>query len=182
MDHPHPPDTDPAGASQPEMTPAVEQALARYVEIQEEMRVLQEEKNGLRDVLALHLAGVERCMWFPVVRGDRLRVRYTRETVVEYNAELLRRRLGDRYTQILAPDIKRIRRHLGDVAPVLAPVIETVGSVSREKVRAAIEQGVVQASEFAGAFEKQVKPRVAVTRLSPQSAGDSAPAEATPPW
>ncbi|MBM4034031.1 MAG: hypothetical protein FJ291_19945 [Planctomycetes bacterium] len=161
---------------QPPLTPEIERVLGRYLEIQQEAHRLEEEKDQLRDILAAHLADLRGLFWFPVVAGCPLRVRYSREVRVDYDAALLQKRLGERYVHVLKPDMAKLRKHLAEVEPRLAPVLSLIGSPSADRVRAAISKGLVAKEEFAGAFKKTLKCNIAVMRVR-----DQAPVEGAPP-
>ena len=152
------------------LTPELATTLRRYQEIQREELRLRDEKATLQDKLAAHMARVGQAYWFPDVDGVTLKVRYQEETLVEYDEPVLRQRLGDRFVPLLAPDPKKIRQALDKVAALLAPMIEQIGSLSPDKVRAAIAAGVVKKEEFQGAFKKTSKRRVAVSRARPEDA------------
>ncbi len=146
------------------LTPEVEQLLVRYLQIQEEVRRLEEEKGQLRDRLAGYLAEYQSPFWCPVVAGQPLRIRVRHEIDIEYNEELLRERLGDRYAQILRPDPAKIRRNLPAVETLLQPALALVGSPHRDSVRDAIERGAVPRDAFAGAFTKVSRTNITVMR------------------
>ena len=150
------------------VTPDIAKVLTRYLEIQQQDQELQAEKVRLQEALANYLAKQGDGTWFPVVAGTTLKVRYLRESVVEYDEEQLRTRLGDRFVHVLRPDPKKVRGHLAELEASLQPFLATIGSPDRDKVRAAIEQGLVRADEFAGAFRKSVKTRVAVAKAQPR--------------
>ena len=102
----------------------VQDALKRYVEIQEEVAKLETEKKRWRDVLVAHMQAT----------GQRL----------------------------------SIKTHLAEVTPLLAPLLQQVGSPSREKVKAAVESGVVERHAFDGAFTKTDSSVFSVGRTSIQ--------------
>ena len=151
-------------AAQPTLTPEVEKTLARYLEIQAEERRLRDEKRELQEALMAHLADLEGDYWNPVLAGETLVVHYTRSVEVDYDEELLRKRLGDRYRRILKPDLKKLKAHLDEVESCLEPVLDTIGSPHPDKVRSAVLGGVVSKEEFRGAFAKSEKRRLAVRR------------------
>jgi hypothetical protein len=91
-------------------------------------------------------------------------VRYRETLVIEYNESLLRERLGERYSTILAPDLRKIRLHLDRIESVFSPILDLVGTPAPERVRSAIETGAVNKDEFTGAFKKSVKSYVAVSK------------------
>ena len=159
----------------PDLTPETAAVLKRYLEIQAEMQRLQEEKAALQETLADVLARHGAAQWSPEVDGQKLKIRCTETPVVEYDERVLRQRLGERFSAILAPDIRKIRRCLGDLEPALAPYLARVGAPSPAKVRAALEGGLVTRDEFAGAFTKTVRRQVAVSRWreEPASGGQS---------
>lgn len=132
----------------------VQEALKRYVEIQEEVAKLETEKKRWRDVLVAHMQATGQSMWTPTLDNKQLTVRYYPKTTVKYDEVLLQQRLGDKYSQILEPDLAKIKAHLGEVAPLLAPLLPQVGSPTREKVKAVVESGVVDRHAFDGAFTK----------------------------
>ena len=151
-------------AAQPELTTEIEDTLKRYLAIQAEERRLREEKRSLQEALMAHLAGLEGDYWNPVLAGERLVVHYTRSVEIEYDEELLRKRLGDRYGRILKPDLKKLKAHLAEVESCLEPVLDAVGSPHPDRVRSAILSGLVSKEEFRGAFAKTEKRRLAVGR------------------
>lgn len=158
-------------ASQPPLTPEIERTLARYLAIQAEEWRLKDEKAQLRDALLAHLAGMQDRFWFPVVGGQKLMITPRRRTAIEYDEALLRRRLGDRYPRILKPDPKKLRKHLDEIEPHLAPVLSLVGSPHPDRVRAAVLSGVVTKEEFQGAFRKELKASITVRRAREDDLG-----------
>ena len=147
--------------------PELAAALRRYLAIQAEEQKLRDEKTRLQETLGRHLTERRLACWYPDIDGQRLKVRYSAHTVVEYNEAVLRERLGERYASILAPDIRKIRRCLPEIAPLLTPVMDKVGAPAADRVRAAVEQGLVRKEEFAGAFQKTTRRLVAVSRARP---------------
>jgi hypothetical protein len=145
-----------------EVSAEIEMVLRRYLEIQAQEQRLKEEKNALRESIGRHMAGLELKYWYPTLDGQALKVRYRETTVIDYDESLLRDRLGERYPAILAPDLRKIRLHLDKLDSLFAPVLSLVGTPSPEKVRAAIENGLVNRESFSGAFKKTLKPFVAV--------------------
>jgi hypothetical protein len=146
----------------PELPVEIERALRRYLEIQAEEQRLKEEKTELRERIGDHMAGLEMKYWYPKIDGQALKVRYRETTAVEYNESLLHDRLGDRYLAILSPDLRKIRANLDKLESLFTSVLSLIGSPSPEKVRVAIENGIVNKESFTGAFKKTVKRFVAV--------------------
>jgi hypothetical protein len=103
------------------------------------------------------MAGLDTKYWYPKIDGQPLKVRYHETTTIEYNESVLHDRLGDRYLSVLAPDLKKIRANLDKLESLFTPVLSLVGSPSPDKVRVAIETGIVNKESFAGAFKKTVK-------------------------
>lgn len=161
-------------ATPPQLPPEVDRALARYLEIQQEERRLAQEKAQVRDTLTAFLDAQNwtRRFWYPTVSGQALRVRYNKDVAVEYDAELLRTRLGDRYERILKADPRKIREHLDDIEGHLEPVLGLIGSPHRDRVRSAILAGVAAKEDFEGAYKKTVKYSFAVMRARPEDLPD----------
>jgi hypothetical protein len=155
----------------PELPVEIEKALRRYLEIQAEEQKLKEEKNDLREKIGQHMAALQMKYWYPKIDDQPLKVRYHETTAIEYNESLLHNRLGDRYLSILAPDLKKIRANLDKLESVFTPVLSLVGSPSPDKVRVAIENGIVNKESFSGAFKKTVKRFVAVGKSWAGDAG-----------
>jgi hypothetical protein len=147
-----------------EVTAEVENALLRYLEIQKMTKDLEEEKSRLQEEISAHLSDRKDGFWYPEVRGIPLKVRYFRETEVEYDESALRSRLGERYRQILKPDLRKIRANLKDLEKMIEPLIDKIGSPDRDMVKKAIESGSMHPEDFAGAFRKQTRTRLAVMR------------------
>jgi hypothetical protein len=142
----------------------IESALKRYVEIQHEEQRLKDEKTMLQEKISRHMVGLEKKYWYPVIDAQTLKVRYRETSVIEYNESVLRDRLGERYSAILAPDLRKIRLHLSEIKSLFTPVLSLVGTPEPERVRAAIETGIVNKDEFAGAFKKTTKRYIAVSK------------------
>jgi hypothetical protein len=158
----------------------IESALKRYLEIQHEERRLRQEKTDLQDKIGGYMAGLEKKSWYPAIDGQTLKVRYRETSSIEYNESVLRDRLGERYSAILAPDLRKIRLHLSEVESLFTPVLSLVGSPQPERVRAAIESGIVNKDEFAGAFKKTLKRYVAVGKARAGDLPDLADGEQDP--
>jgi hypothetical protein len=58
--------------------------------------------------------------------------------------------------------LRKIRLNLEKLESLFSPVLSLIGSPSPDKVRLAIENGIVNKESFAGAFKKTVKRFVAV--------------------
>lgn len=138
--------------------------LTLYLALQEQERTLREEKGRLQEQIAAHMQAANQTVWLPNVDGQRLKVRCHRSTTVEYDEPILKERLGERYNLILAPDLRKIRQNMETVAETLEPIMALVGSPSPDRVRSAIEKGLVTAGEFAGAFSKTTRDLVSVAR------------------
>jgi len=155
-------------------TPELRDILLEYEGIQREEKALSERKDALKEKLALHMRSLNATEWMPEVEGRLFKVRYRHATVVEYDEEALRQRLGARYRHVLSPDPRKVRRHLGEVAPLLEPSLDVIGSPVPDKVKEAIASGVVSADEFKGAFKKTDKEYITVsqpTRTSTEQSG-----------
>lgn len=148
--------------TEPTLTPDVEKALRRYLEIQKQERELREEKKVLQESLGNHLKQADATRWLPCIDGETLRVTRTLVTEITYDEQLLGERLGERYARILTPDSKKLKEHMDQATQLLQPILPQVGTPDRTRVQLAIEQGVIDKSEFAGAFTKTEKVRVAV--------------------
>ena len=132
----------------------VQEALKRYVEIQEEVAKLETEKKQCREVLMAYMRETEQSLWSASLDSKQVTVRYYPKTTITYDEELLKQRLGDKYLLLLEPDLSKLKTHLHDVAPLLQPMLQQIGSPSREKVKAAVEAGTIDRKAFEGAFTK----------------------------
>jgi hypothetical protein len=142
----------------------VAEVLKRYREIQEDERRIKEEKAALQQKLAVYMKSIQRDKWYPEIGGEMLKVTRREKISFEYDEEILKQRLAERYHKILAPDLRKLRHSLDELGDLLEPVIERVGSPTPEKIREAVEAGVVEKQEFAGAFERTVKTSVSVAK------------------
>ena len=159
--------------SEPQLSADLAATLKRYLELQQEEQRLREEKGVLQEKLANYMAGQRLTYWYPDLEGLPLKVRCTAITMVEYDEPALKARLGARFAAILAPDLRKIRRHLPQLEATLAPVMDLIGAPAADRVRVAIEQGLVAKEEFAGAFTKTTRRLVAVARVKPDAAAAS---------
>ena len=145
-------------------SPDIEPVLKRYLQIQQEEQQLKEEKGRLQEILANHLSQRQLSAWYPDLDGQALKVRCQTHVTVKYDEELLQSRLQDRYPALLAPDIRKIKLHLSELSDTLSPVLALVGSPNPDKVRSAIETGLVPKEAFTGAFTKSTRHSVSVAK------------------
>ena len=123
---------------------------------------LEEEKDRLRDIIAKELEGETPSRWNAVLDGKPLVVTHGFRTAVSYDEDTLRQRLGEAFYDLLDIDGAKLRKNREAARPLLAPILATVGSVSPERVEAAIKDGKVKAEAFRGAFRKTVTPYVSI--------------------
>ena len=148
-----------------EMPEEIGAMLTRYGEVLDLEERLRLEKIGLREQL-YRIMGTQGLERFQTRVGEQgFKVSRREKVEVIYDEELLESRLGDRYRDILAVDTKKIRKNLEEVAPLLAPMLDLLGTPSRDKVRESIEAGVLKVEDFAGSFQKTVTPMVYVSRI-----------------
>ena len=151
--------------------PTLPDLIAELDALEEQLEQLGERKAELRTAIADTMAasGLDN---YQTAIGDRpIRVRITRQTKVDYDEDLLRERLGDRYTLLLEPDPTRIRKNMDVVEPLRDPVLDVVGAPSRERVEQLVRDGTIQAGEFSGAFSKEVRTTLYVRRKKVRPAG-----------
>ena len=137
-------------------------ALRRYMRLQLDIFLLEQEKERLRDSLVQELGTNVPGIWHPTLDGKPLTIMHSYRTTVRYDEETLRGRLGEKYREILEPDGNKIRRNRDLVRPLLAGILDTVGSVNTARVEAAIRNGIISAEFFQGAFQKTVTPFLSV--------------------
>lgn len=132
------------------------QLLAQYHDIIQQLKQLEEKKNSLREEIRelVQRAGGPVSM---MIGDTQVNARVVTSVKVDYDEAGLRERLGDRFRSILALDAKKVRRHLDELQPVLEPYLDTIGSVSQERVAEQITSGRMSPTEFAGLFKKEHK-------------------------
>ncbi|MDT8390755.1 MAG: hypothetical protein RRC34_09645 [Lentisphaeria bacterium] len=145
--------------------PSEAEAILRdYTRLQRQEKEIREEKLRLRQRLDVHLphqAGHE-TIWSEL-DGDRVKISRVVKTRVDYDEELLKKRLGGAYREILSPDLSRIRRKMRDIRSVFTPVLDIIGAPDPSRVREALNRGIVSPKDFAGAYDKKDEVSIAVT-------------------
>ncbi|MCF7847751.1 MAG: hypothetical protein K9M45_02785 [Kiritimatiellales bacterium] len=155
-----------------ELTEEIKSVLEEYTRLQQQEQELKERKHALQEKLKAHLRGDAKKVWYPEIGGKRLKINYRSVSHVEYDEELLRTRLGDRYKTILELNMRKLKAELPNLGSELEPLLDRIGSPSAEKVKAAIESGVASPGDFRGAFTKTAKEYIAVATLH-ESEGES---------
>jgi len=157
-----------------ELTAGIAAVLEEYSKLQQEERDLRGRKHALQEKLKAHLRGDAKKVWYPEICGTRLKVSFRSVPQVEYDEDMLRSRLGDRYESILEPDLRKLKVALPRLGKELEPLLGQIGSPSPDKVKAALHDGVVSSGEFKGAFTKTVKEYISVAHIrSGQESSDS---------
>ena len=144
------------------MPPETADAIRRYMRLQLDIFLLEQEKDRLRDSLVRELGTNVPGIWHPVLDGKPLTVMHSYRTTVRYDEQTLRERLGGKYREVLEPDGNKIRRNRDLVRPLLSDVLETIGSVNAARVESAIRNGVVPAESFQGAYRKTLTPFLSI--------------------
>jgi hypothetical protein len=130
--------------------------LEEYHKLVRQLERLNERKSQLREEIRERVLRRESPASITV--GDiEVRAFVRSATNVQYDEDALRQRLGNRYFSILDPDPKKIRQHLPELRPALEPLLEKIGSVSRERVAQQIKAGELSAQDFAGLYKKSEK-------------------------
>ena len=148
-----------------ELTAEIAAVLEEYVTLQAEERRLRERKQELQERLKTHLRGEAQRQWFPEVGGERLKISYRSVPQLEYDEDLLRLRLGERYASILEPDLRKLKAELPNLGAELEPLLGRIGSPTPERVKAALHDKMVAAEEFKGAFTRTLKEYISVAHV-----------------
>ena len=148
------------GAKQPSADTVA--LIRRYMQIQQEIAALEQERERLREALVNGLDGKVPPRWHSEIDGSPILVVHRRQTTIRYNERLLRDRLGDKYAEILEIDGKKIRKNRELIRPLLAPVIDQVGTPAAARVEAAIRSGALPIEAFKGAFKKTYSPYISI--------------------
>lgn len=149
-----------SGASQAPV--GTEALIRRYMEIQLEIALLEQERERLRNTLVHELEGKVPPRWHSVIDGKPMLIVHERKTTVRYDEPLLKERLGERYTEILEIDATKVRKNRELVRPLIAPVLDRVGTPAAARVEAAIRSGSLTIDSFKGAFSKTVTPYISI--------------------
>ena len=145
-------------------------AIRRYQQIQQEIARLEEEREQLRDLLVKELDGKFPSKWHSTIDGKPILVVHEYKTSVRYDEPLLRERLGTRYMDILEIDGAKIRKNRELVRPLLASVLDKIGTPAASRVEEAVKSGLVSVADFQGAFHKVVTPYISIRADKPRSA------------
>ena len=147
-----------------------EVAIRKYMQIQQEIVRLEEERERLRDFLVKDLEGQVPAKWHITIDEKPLMVIHEFKTSVRYDEHLLSERLGERYSEILEIDGTKIRKNRDLVRPLLAPVLDKIGTPSASRVKAAVQSGSLTADDFRGAFKKTLTPYISIRVENARSA------------
>ncbi len=130
--------------------------LQQYYDIVQQLKSLEERKNELREQIrsAVQQQG---CFAATTIGETTVNASVRTSVKVDYDEAGLRKRLGDRFHLILAPDPRKVGKHLAELRPALEPFLDTIGSVSPELVAQQIGEGALTIHDFAGLFKKEQK-------------------------
>ncbi len=144
------------------------QLLAQYYDIVQQLRQLEEQKAELRKEItaAVSVQGGSAAL---TIDGTTVSATVRRSIRVEYDEAGLRARLGERFQRIVAPDPKKVNKHLDELHSALTPYLDTIGSVSRDLVAEEIEAGNLSKDDFAGLFTKEQKDMLVVKMIDNRS-------------
>ena len=149
----------------------LERQLRRYVGIQNEVKRLEAERCALRDQIALAMKRDGIQYRNVTVDDEAVQVRCLPKIIYEYNENLLKCRLGDRYETILEPDPKRMKLFGPEVRRLLQPILQKIGIPTLARIREAVQCGHIDRRVFEGAFSRKEDVSFAVTH--PECGGAS---------
>ena len=138
--------------------------LSQYQHILNELERLESQKQTLREDITHLMVDSGRSFQSTLVSNEQFAIEIKEQTVVQYDESLLEQRLGKNYVLILKPDMKKIKKHLDDMFPLLAPHLQKIGSPSRELIRQQVTSGVLDKEIFQGTFTKQNKVTLYIKR------------------
>jgi hypothetical protein len=141
--------------------------LAAYRKMEREMARLEDTKKTLRAALQKILEEEGKSIFLANVDSEQILLELKPRVEIRYNEDLLRSRLGRDYHRILQPDMAKIRQHLAELEPDLAPHLDQIGSPSREKIQQLVSSGEIPLDVFRGAFQKIHKPILFVRKPPP---------------
>lgn len=147
------------------LTPDIETLLKQYLLCCSKLEQMGKDRASIERALAEQLGDRSRGSWELTADGKKVRVNVQKQTAIEYDEEMLRKRLDDRYEAILKPDLEKIAPVLDQIEACFDHILNLIGTPSPDKVREAIEEGLVAREEFDGAFRKTVQPKIIVKEL-----------------
>lgn len=148
---------------------ALKALLSEYRQVEREIEAMEEDRQGLRTKIMDLMKAAGKDHISVEVDEEPLFLVLEQRTEVVYNESLLRERLGDKYAVILDLDPRKLRRYPPEMREAVQPFLSEVGSPSRQRIRAAIENKEIPQSAFEGAFEKNHKTILYVKKRPPQS-------------
>jgi hypothetical protein len=148
-------------------TAELQRLLVEYRKVEKEMARLEDTKKTLRAAIQRILEDEGKSIFLANVDDEQIILELKPRMEIRYNEDLLRSRLGQDYRRILQPDIVKIRQHLAELGPSLAPHMEMIGSPSRKKIQQLVSSGEIPMDAFRGAFQKTHKPVLFVKKPAP---------------
>ena len=148
--------------------PELRELLVELRQIQQRIEAMERDKADVRAKIQTLLEQLGHDDSYVRLDHGPVGLKLKTQEKVDYDEAVLSDRLGDRYRHILVPDLKKVRRHIDDVGVLLEPKLDLIGTPSRDRVEEAIREGLVDASEFRGAFRKTTKTTLYVSKLLAQ--------------
>ena len=138
--------------------------LQGYLEIQNQEKQIAQQKALLRDKIEGYLKEVQLNQLMVTTSDCDVRISRKEKVVVKYDEGILRERLQQDYRKILALDMQKVKKRRRELENILQEKMEPFASPDREKIRNLIEDGELDSRQFQGAFTKEIKSTIYVTR------------------
>lgn len=140
--------------------------LERVLTLRQEIGQLEREEQDVREQVGAWMRANGRQLINAQTSAGMLKVRRDERVKITYDEELIRQRLGQAvFLQLLSPDWQKARREATSLPEWLGSHYAAIAALDRHKVKAAVESGQVDAAAFAGAFTRESKEIVSITRL-----------------
>ena len=167
--------TESREAACPSSSASLERLLRDYVRVQDSARRISAERSALKMKIAEILSARKEENVDVPMDGEMLHVCCQPKVSYRIDSALLRERLGRAYYSVLVPDTQRLKANMDEVLRYLAPIIHKVGVPSGERIDAAVESGMLEASLVSDAITRTPDYSFAVTHVSGRQHADVVP-------
>jgi len=139
------------------MNTALNDKLIELEKVNSEIEKLEDNKKEIRREILELMKNANMHETFILLNEKKYRLKWNSTSKVIYDDAVLKERFGNKILSILKVDYNKFKKYSNLNQYFPAEVLKEIGSVSKDLVKIAVQNGEFTVKDFAGAFSKDEK-------------------------
>ena len=146
--------------------------LQELEKINTNIQVLEDKRKNLRQEILSIMKTSNITETYIDSANQKYKLKWTKTTKVDYNEEILIKRLGRKILSIMKVDYNKFKKHENLEQFFPENVMLQIGTVNKDLVKNEVTKGNLDIKDFAGAFTREDKEIIFITSMKDNKTGD----------